>query len=128
MFARKVAARVKPNSMTRFVNLMESEILPWLRKQKGFVDLIVLTAPDSEEVATVSFWDHSENEEAYNSTGYPTVLKALGKLLEGTPYVKTFDVASSTVHHIAGSRPTETDDTVGKISATLDYRACETGP
>ena len=127
MFARKVAARVKPNSLAKFINLVESEILPWLRKQKGFLDLIVLTAPDGEEVATVSFWDRPENEDVYNSSGYPEVLNALGKLLDGTPYVKTFDVASSTVHNIAGSQPTETDNLLEKITAP-DYRACETGP
>ena len=35
MFARKVAARLKPNSLTEFTNLMECEILSWLRKQEG---------------------------------------------------------------------------------------------
>jgi hypothetical protein len=33
MFARKVAARLKPNSLAGFTNLMEREVLPWLRKQ-----------------------------------------------------------------------------------------------
>jgi heme-degrading monooxygenase HmoA len=112
MFARKVAARLKPNSLTEFMNLMECEILPWLRKQEGFLDLIILTAPDGEEVATLSFWDRPENEEAYNASGYPEVLKALGNLLDGTPYVKTFDVVSSTLHNIAGSGPTEADNLV----------------
>jgi hypothetical protein len=49
MFARKVAARLKPNSLTEFTNLMEHEILPWLRKQEGFLDLITLAAPDGLE-------------------------------------------------------------------------------
>jgi hypothetical protein len=48
MFARKVAARLKPNSLTEFTNLMEHEILPWLRKQEGFLDLITLAAPQRE--------------------------------------------------------------------------------
>ena len=30
MFARKVAARLKPNSLTEFIDLMEREIVPWL--------------------------------------------------------------------------------------------------
>jgi hypothetical protein len=58
MFARKVAARLKPNSLPEFVDLMEREILPWLRKQEGFLDLITLAAPDGSEIATISFWDH----------------------------------------------------------------------
>jgi hypothetical protein len=58
MFARKVAARLRPNSLSEFTDLMEREILPWLRKQEGFLDLIMLADPDGREVATISFWDH----------------------------------------------------------------------
>jgi hypothetical protein len=55
VFARKVAARLKPNSLVEFSRLMECEILPWLKKQEGFLDLIVLAAPGGIEVATISF-------------------------------------------------------------------------
>ena len=96
MFARKVSARLKLNALTEFTNLMEREILPWLRTQEGFLDLIIMALPDSREVATISFWDHKGNAQAYNSSGYPEVLKILARLLDGTPYVKTFDVVSST--------------------------------
>jgi hypothetical protein len=105
MFARKVAARLKPNSLTEFTNLMEHEILPWLRKQEGFLDLITLAAPDGLEVATISFWDHKGNAQAFNSGGYPEALKILEELLDGTPYVKTFEVLSSTLQRVAPPRP-----------------------
>ena len=98
MFARKVAARLKPNSLPEFTNIIEREVLPWLRTQEGFLDLITLAAPDGSEVTTISFWDQEGNAQAYHSSGYPEVLKILGKLLDGTPYVKTFDVVSSTFH------------------------------
>jgi hypothetical protein len=97
MFARKVAARLKPDSLPQFTNLVNSEILPWLRKQKGFLDLIILADTDSREIATISFWDQKRNAELYSSNGYPEVLKVLEKLLDhGPPYVKTFEVVSST--------------------------------
>lgn len=104
MVARKVAARLKPNSLTEFTNLMEREILPWLRKQEGFLDLITLAVPNGNEVATISFWDEKENAQSYNSSGYPEALKVLAKLLDGTPYVKTFDVVSSTFQKISFAR------------------------
>ena len=68
MFARKVSVRLKPNSLDKFTNLMEREILPWLRRQKGFLDLITLALPDGSEVATISFWDQEDMfgpQEAY---------------------------------------------------------------
>jgi len=97
MFARKVAARLKPDSLAEFTNLVEYEILPWLRQQKGFLDLIVLASPHGSEVATVSFWDREENEQDLSLAGCPGVLRTLGSLLDGAPYVKTFDVVSSTL-------------------------------
>ena len=67
MFARKVAARLQPNSLKEFTNLMEGQILPWLRQQEGFLDLITLVAPDGIEVATISFWDHQGNAQAFDA-------------------------------------------------------------
>jgi hypothetical protein len=101
MFARKVAARLKPNSLPEFTKLLERETLPWLRTQQGFVDLITLAASDGSEVAAISFWDHIDDALAYNSSGYPQVLKVLGNLLDSTPYVKTFKVVTSTFQGVA---------------------------
>ncbi len=102
MFARKVTARLKSNSLVEFSQLVESKILPWLRTQQGFQDLIILAVTDGSEVTTISFWDHEANAQAYDSTGYPEVLTTLGKLLDSTPYVKTFEVVSSTLQTLNG--------------------------
>jgi hypothetical protein len=124
MFARKVAVRLKPNSLPAFTTLMDREILPWLRKQEGFLDLIILAVTGSTEVATISFWDHQRNAEAYDSNGYPEVLKRLDELLDGVPYVKTFDVLSSTLQRIAPDRPAEIDNLIRENDlAQQDYRS-----
>ncbi len=125
MFARKVTACLKPNSLPEFSRLMEREILPWLREQEGFLDLITLAAPDGSEVTSISFWDHPGNAQAYSSKGYPEVLKMLGELLDGAPYVKTFDVVSSTLQDIALAQPGKASVRRKKGSAER-YRACET--
>jgi heme-degrading monooxygenase HmoA len=100
MFARNVSANLKPGTLAEFTETMENEIVPWLRKQKGFLDAITLAVPGGREVVAITFWDQKENAQAYNSTGYPEVLKILGKLLEGTPHVRTFDVVSSTLQKV----------------------------
>ena len=107
MYARKVAALLKPNSLPQFNHLMESKILPWLREQEGFVDLITLVLPDGKEVASISFWDHQADAEAYPATGYPEVLEILGGLLDAGPYVKTFKVVSSTFQRVDPERRLE---------------------
>jgi len=112
MFARKVATRLKSECLSKFTNLLEHEVLPWLRTQEGFLDLLILVGRDGIEVTTISFWDHEGNAQAFNSTGYPAVLKTLAELLDGTPYVKTFDVVSSTFHTIVHGQPPATEDLV----------------
>ncbi len=112
MVARKVAARLKPNSLTEFTNLMEREILPWLRAQEGFLDLIILAVPHCREVATISFWDDKVNAHAYNSAGYPEALKILETLLDGAPYVKTFDVVGSTFQGSIRAHPPQAQNLI----------------
>jgi hypothetical protein len=127
MFARKVAARLRPNSVAEFTHLMECEILPWLRKQEGFLDLIILASPDGGEVATVSFWDHEGDAQAYDSIGYPEVLKVLARLMDGPPYVKTFEVVSSTLQKIDPARRPEARNRVPESgSGERGYRSLET--
>ena len=104
MFARIVSMRLKPNTTAEFTQTIEKRILPILRKQKGFRDEITFIPPGGTEAVGISLWDSREQAEAYNSSGYSEVLKELNKLVEGTPQVKTYDVANSTAHNIA-ARP-----------------------
>ena len=89
MFARIVSMRLKPNTMAEFTQTIEKRILPILRKQKGFRDEITFIAPGGTEALGISLWDSREQAEAYNTGSYGDVLKELGKLVEGTPQVKT---------------------------------------
>lgn len=100
MFVRHVSVNLKPKTLTEFTKTMENEILPWLRQQKGFLDLILLAAPGGGDVVAISFWDQKEDAQTYNSFGYPEALKILKKLLDGTPHVSTFDVVSSTLQKV----------------------------
>ena len=101
MFARHVTMKLKANSAAEFPRIIENEILPLLRKQKGFRDEITFVAPERSEAVGNSFWDTKEEAEAYSRTGYPEVLKALSEVVEGTPKVETFEVANSTFHNVA---------------------------
>jgi hypothetical protein len=101
MFTRHVTMTLKPNSAAELTRTIEEEVIPLLSAQKGFRDEITFIAPERSEAVGISFWDTKEEAEAYNSTGYSEVLKALSKVLEGAPWVQTFEVANSTLHKIA---------------------------
>ena len=104
MFARSVSFRLKPDSIAAFTKLIEDEVLPLLRRQKGFQDEIALFVPGGRDAVGISLWDQKDNAEAYNRTTYPEVQKLLSKVIEGTPQVQTYEVSSSTLHKAAAQR------------------------
>jgi len=104
MYARQVLMDLLPNSREDFTRSIESEILPLLRKQKGFQDEITFTNPAGKDAVAVSLWDNKESAEAYNRTGYAEVTKLLSKLIDGKPRVKSYEVANSTFHKIAATQ------------------------
>ena len=101
MFARNVSLRLKPNSVAEFTGLIEREVIPLLRKQQGFKDEITFVPSDGKEAVGISLWEQKENAEVYGRGAYPEVLKALAKVVEGTPQVHTSEVSNSTFHKIA---------------------------
>jgi heme-degrading monooxygenase HmoA len=101
MFARHVSVNLKANAAPEFNRIIESEILPLLRKQKGFRDEITFVAQERSKALAISLWDTKEDAEAYSRTNYPEVLKALLKVVDGTPTVESFEVANSTFQKVA---------------------------
>ena len=104
MFGRQVTMKLKPNSGLELSRIADNEIIPILRKQKGFREETTLIAPERSEAIANSFWETKEDAEAYNLTGYPEVLKTLAKVIDGAPTVKTFEFANSTLHKTASTR------------------------
>lgn len=103
MFARNLAIQLKPNTQAEFTRTFENDVLPLLRKQKGFQDEIAFSIPGGLDLISISLWDNKENAETYNTAVYPEVLKMLGKVIDGAPKVRISDVIISTFHKIAHS-------------------------
>jgi heme-degrading monooxygenase HmoA len=103
MFARKVYINLKHDSVAEFTQRLERDVLPLLRKQKGFQDEITFIGQSGREAFAISLWDNAENAEAYNRGAYPEVTKILATIVEGAPQVKTYDVANSTFHKVAAA-------------------------
>jgi hypothetical protein len=102
MFARRVYMHLKPNSVAEFTQRLEKDILPLLRKQKGFQDEITFVGQGGREAFGISLWDTAENAEAYNRGTYPEVAKFLAAVIDGAhAQVETFNVTNSTFHKIA---------------------------
>ena len=100
MFARSISIHLKPNSVAEFTRTLDEQVIPTLRKQKGFQDEIAFVAPSGTEAVSLSLWDQKENAEAYQLRAYPEVLKTMAKVLDGTPQLHTYEVSNSTFHKI----------------------------
>jgi len=103
MTARKVTIRLTANCVADFIKTLEKDVIPLLRKQKGFQDEITFLVPGAREAVDISFWDKPENAEAYSRGSYSQVLKALLRVLDGTPYVENWEVLNSTSHKISAA-------------------------
>ena len=101
MFARNVRMQLKPHMSAQFTQTLEKEVLPVLRKQEGFKDEVAFIVPNGNEAIAISFWQTKEDAEAYGRSAYPEVLKALNKVVEGSPQLQTYEVSNSTFHKIA---------------------------
>jgi len=101
MFIRNVTMKLKANTAPEFNRLIENDILPVLRNQPGFRDEITLVAPERSEAVAISFWETKENCEVYERTAYPELLKIIANVVDGTPKVETFVLATSTLHKLA---------------------------
>ena len=73
MYARNVSFHLKSKMQPDFSRTLENQILPILRKQKGFKDQITLSSPNSVDAMTISLWDSKFDADNYNTSFYPEV-------------------------------------------------------
>jgi len=100
MYARNVSFRLKSNTQSEYTRTFENQVLPLLRKQKGFKDEITLSNPGSQDAVVISLWENKANADEYNTNAYPQVLKSLANVIDGTPRVQTFEQVISTFHNV----------------------------
>jgi quinol monooxygenase YgiN len=102
MFTRVVEIRTKLGKTRDLSTTLNEKVLPILIKQPGFVDEITLVSnTDPDRMLALSFWKLEADAERYHKEQFQTVSDILNPLLESPPKVQTFNVDTSTTHHIA---------------------------
>jgi heme-degrading monooxygenase HmoA len=108
MFARKAFFRLKSISMSLdFRQAFDNEVLPLMRRQKGFVGLVMLANPGSLERITTSLWRSAADADSYDEHAYQQVLKILSRTVEGFPKIRTYDEVTFTLHNGVAQEKTE---------------------
>ena len=105
MFTRVVEMTSKSGKSQELGNTINEKAVPILKKQRGFVDEIVLVSPgEPDRVLALSFWNRKEDAEEYQREQYQKIHDSVKHLLETEPEIRAFDVHSSTTHKIAAEK------------------------
>ncbi len=105
MFTRVVELRAKQGKINELASTASEKVLPILKKQQGFQDEIVLVShTDANRVLALSFWDSREDAERYHREQFTRVTEMIRNFCDGDPMVATYDVNTSTVHHITSGK------------------------
>jgi quinol monooxygenase YgiN len=97
MYSRHITVQIKKTWMPEIPEVFEKEVLPLLRRQKGFLDELLFITPEKAEIVAISLWENKEFAETYNREFYPEVVRILNKYFEGAPVVKTYEVQYATL-------------------------------
>ena len=98
MFAHSITMRLKPNSVTEFIQTLQNEIDPLLRKEQGFRGHIAFVVPDGTEAVAISFWERKQGRISH-SAGRCDVLVTLEKLVKGPPDVRVCEISNLPSHN-----------------------------
>jgi heme-degrading monooxygenase HmoA len=101
MFARILAFEVKLEKKEEFVRVVKSEILPILKKQVGFLEVLPLFPEKTtdEKVMTISLWAARADAERYEREVYPKVYDLLKPYLATPITVKPYVVETRLCEH-----------------------------
>ena len=78
MFARKLEFDVKLEKKEEFVRKIREDVLPILKKQNGFFDIMMFFhEPKQEKFLVISLWENQMNAERYEREVFPKVTDIL---------------------------------------------------
>ena len=102
MFARVVELNCKPEKIGELRTRLDQDVLPLLKKQRGFVDELVLNSDqENGRVLAISLWNTRDDADRYQRETYSKIAEQLRPVINGDPQVRTFNVDLSTPHKIA---------------------------
>jgi hypothetical protein len=100
MFARVVEFIPKLEKKEEFVKVIRNEVLPVLKKQTGFMELLPLFPEiKNEKMIAVTLWTEKGNAERYGREVFPKVEEILKPYLTTPTTYKLYDVETTLCEH-----------------------------
>lgn len=101
MFSRIVQCTLKNNRLDEARQTLTSEIIPQLRRQPGFIDVVESLDPQNGQFVCMTLWKTREDADRYGQTEFARTATKLQEFISGEPTIQTLPVETSTAHHIA---------------------------
>jgi heme-degrading monooxygenase HmoA len=96
MFARIVEFIPKTEKKEEFIKVVRSEVLPILKKQPGFLEVLpFLPETTTEKTIIVSLWAEKRDAERYEREAYPKVAEIVKPYLTAAITFKHYVVETS---------------------------------
>ena len=101
MFARILNYEVKLEKKEEFVKVIKNEVLPILKKQTGFLEILPFFAEKmrEEKVINISLWTTKADAERYEREFYPKVLDILKPFLTTPVNVNYYKLETAVCEH-----------------------------
>ncbi len=104
MFSRIVECEIQTSKLGELRNTLNNTVLPHLRQQPGFVDVVESCDPDTGEFVCMTLWKTKEDVERYERERFPEHAQKLQPLTIGQVTVRTLPVETSSIHRIAAGK------------------------
>jgi hypothetical protein len=104
MISRIVNCTVQKENLPTFRQKLNSEFVPRIKQQTGFVDLIEAVDPNTGAFVCNTLWKSQNDVKNYDTGLFQEIATTLGPLMVGPPTVQTLEVETSTPHKIAAGK------------------------
>ena len=99
MFARILDYEVKLEKKDEFVRVLKNDVLPILRKQTGFLEVLPFFPEMKEKAITISLWATKADAERYEKEFYPKVREIIKPYLATPIVVHPYTVETTLCEH-----------------------------
>lgn len=101
MFARILDFEVKPEKKDEFVKMVKNQIVPILKKQTGFLEILPFFPEKIKEdkVVTVSLWNTKSDADRYEREFYPKALEILKPCITTPVNVNHYKLETAVCEH-----------------------------
>jgi hypothetical protein len=101
MFARVIEYTLKPEKKDEAIKMVHHELLPFLKMQPGFLELIPLVPEiTNEKFISIALWTGKTEAERFAREEFPKVEQMLKPFVTTPLTVKTYTVESSICEYL----------------------------